>query len=670
VKPLGPGSRLGDYVIEAVLGRGGMGVVYRARHAELGRQVALKVLAPEVAGDAEFLERFRREARLAASVDHPNVTKVHHAGVEQGIPYIVFELVPGGVLYSKAPLPWRDALVVVGQLASGLAALHAAGIIHRDFKPTNVLLDEEGRPKISDFGLARDTQAAFKLTTASVVLGTPQFMAPEQFTRSKDVDARADVYALGATLFFLLTGKPPFEGDHPALMKAAHEQKPRATSEVVPGVPRSVDRLVFDLLAKQPSARPPTANAVGRRIEAVLEGRDHPPRRLLPLAVVAALFVVAVSLALAFGVHQEPPPVPSPPPAPKPAPPPPPPAHKQTPQGRPSSLRADPKAPAWFLVLSPDRRPPLPLPEGVTFGQQPGEYVAEKDGSIFVFVPEGSFLMGSEHGEGNERPVHEVELSAYFIGKYELTNDRFEKFVKETRHLTTAERDKVGTVLTGRDEKSVEDIAGASWRFPRGRAAKPMDGDRPAVQVTWDDAMAYCAWAHVVLPTEAQWEKAACWDPTNRRARTYPWGDSLPTSAKKLANVADDSLRARWPRYPAFFEGYDDGYEGTAPVSSGIFYEGQSPVSAYDMAGNVMEWCRDRYDEAIYSLGPKRDPVSTGVESDDSRVVRGWGWNATPALARCAWRAGWSRTKRNDALGFRVALELSPAARSRAPGSR
>ena len=270
------GAHIAGCRIETVAGRGGMGIVYRATQLSLGRPVALKLIAPEHAADSDFRERFQRESRMAAAIDHPNVIPVYEAGEEDGRLYLVMRWVAGTDLHrllrEQGRLEPDRAAAIVCQVAGALDAAHAAGLVHRDVKPANVLLSGE-HAYLADFGLTRFAGADTQLTTAGHFLGTVDYMAPEQFHPGPN-DARADVYALGCVLFAALTGAPPFLRETvPATMLAhMHDPPPRASD--TRGVPAAFDRVLARALAKAPEDRYPSAGDFGRAALAAAEGRS------------------------------------------------------------------------------------------------------------------------------------------------------------------------------------------------------------------------------------------------------------------------------------------------------------------------------------------------------------------------------------------------------------
>jgi len=303
VAELEPGSVVAGYRIEELLGRGAMGAVFRAVRARDGQEVALKVLAADLSGDPELRQRFEREGRAALAISHPHVVACHEVARGEGRLFLALELVPGGsledLLKHRGALAPLEAARLGAQIARGLAAIHGAGIVHRDLKPGNVLLDEEGSPKVSDFGLAGATTASKMgftrgLTATGELVGTPSYMAPEQVDDARQATERSDLYALGCVLFALVTGEPPFTGGKLTVLQHHLEKAAPAPGERVKGVPAALDRLVVALLAKKPEDRPASATAVALELEAIAGGGGAGRG---PALVAAALVLVALVAA-------------------------------------------------------------------------------------------------------------------------------------------------------------------------------------------------------------------------------------------------------------------------------------------------------------------------------------------------------------------------------------
>jgi len=314
-------SRIGPYVLERELGRGGMGVVWAAWCPELRRRVAVKRLLP-TATDASTLLRFGREARAAAQLRHPGIVGVLHAGLDQGAPFIAMDFIEGPTLAQRlrerGPLAPREAARLVERLARAVAHAHGHGVIHRDIKPQNVFLVGE-EPVLGDFGLARvEQEAARRLTATGELLGTPGFMAPEQ-ADGGEVDARADVFALGATLYAALTGSAPFHGSAIQILAQLLTRAPDPPSTKVPGLDPALDAIVARCLRLAPAERPPSAAALADLLAAWLGSRPArsrssrlPRAALFPLGAAAALLVLGGALLGALAVTRASPPPPPP----------------------------------------------------------------------------------------------------------------------------------------------------------------------------------------------------------------------------------------------------------------------------------------------------------------------------------------------------------------------
>jgi eukaryotic-like serine/threonine-protein kinase len=317
----------GRYEVEDLVGTGGMSSVYRARDNVLERQVALKILHDHFSGDPEYVERFRREARAIARLNHPNIVTVIDRGELDRHQFIVFEHVAGenlkDVVRRRGPLPVDEAVAVTTQVARGLAFAHEHGVVHRDVKPQNVLIEENGTAKVTDFGIARSIDPGDELTESGTLLGTSEYIAPEQAS-GRRVDSRSDQYSLGVVLYELLTGEPPYSGDNfmAVALKHVHDPVPRVRDRRR-DVPASVDAVVSRAMAKRPEDRFPSTDDMVAALQAAQDsiahdvsegatgvirradgGRSRPAqrrRRLSPL-VAALAVVVAGALALAFFV--------------------------------------------------------------------------------------------------------------------------------------------------------------------------------------------------------------------------------------------------------------------------------------------------------------------------------------------------------------------------------
>lgn len=257
------GTQLGPYQVEALLGSGGMATVYRGIDSNLQRPVAIKVLSTALAGDPDYVRRFKREAQLIASLQHPNVAQVYAFGEQDGAPYMVQELLPGPTLEQRlldlaaagTLLPRADVLAILSQLAAALDAAHRLGVIHRDVKPANAIANAHGELVLTDFGIARSATDTHQ-TQAGIVMGTPAYVAPEQAISSVALTPAVDVYALGVLLFQLLTGKLPFVADTPTAVVLKHlYEAPPSPSQLRPDVPPGLDAAVVQALAKEPEQR-------------------------------------------------------------------------------------------------------------------------------------------------------------------------------------------------------------------------------------------------------------------------------------------------------------------------------------------------------------------------------------------------------------------------------
>ena len=566
----------------------------------------------------------------------------------------------------------EDKLSLILQVCDGLHYAHEMGVVHRDVKPANVIVLPGDRVKILDFGIAQIETPDAKLTRTGMIVGTLRYMAPEQLRGHGD--ARSDMFSAAVLFYELLGSRRPFIADNPLeLVEQIRTVDPPALDTVDPAIPPGLAGAIARAMRKNPEQRfrdvaelrGQIANVQAEiaeerrertsRIETIrarveqadrravarpgpraadendtslrevpvagmdAPGREGPPDRPSApgwsrgagraLAVLGGL--VAILLVVAFWRHvPRPPSVPTPPLAPAPA------------------------GPAEGTVAVG--------PPAIRSQRLQGE-----DGADMVLVPAGDFWMGStemeaaaakreceslgesecREGFDRETPRRRVVLDGFHIDRFEVTNARFERFVRATSHRTTAEREGHGlSFQQGDGGWQFVKIDGAHWRMPQGPSSSTHP-DHPVVQVSWNDADAYCRWAGKTLPTEAQWEKAA----RGTDGRRFPWGESWEAGRG------------------------NGGMLHHGPVPVGRFPLGASPYGVADMAGNVLEWVADWFDATYYRRLPERNP--RGPDSGTQRSLRGGAWWSVVFL-RTAHRSHTEPETRADAFGFRCVRPL------------
>ncbi len=642
------GSQIGPYKILAKLGEGGMGAVYKAEHTGLRRASALKLLPQHKAERSQrAVQRFLREARSAAALSHPNIVAVFYVGEADGWHFIDMEFVEGESLQDRlereGKLGIHDATAITIDIARALAAAHAKGIVHRDVKPANVLVTKDGAVKVADFGLAKNVESEDTLVTVEGQggLGTPSFMSPEQCD-GLPLDGRSDIYSLGVTYYYLLTGDVPFKSDATGSVSYKHRSTPVPDPrDRVADVPDAAVQVIERAMAKKPEDRYQTCDEMAAALADVAAGRPARRSRVglakqrvgasvrqRPKAAAAALVGVMGLLFLL------------------------------------SALRSstDAKQAPSPAVAGSDRSHEVAEPRA-------GEVrINPKDGAEMVWIPAGEFLMGADKSDNerifdkfgwdkdwiekyakDEAPKHKVKLDGFWLYKYEVTVAQFQKFVDATGHKTTAEKEGVGYHYNP-DGNKWEKVSGLSWRYPfeKGVRARP---DHPVVQMSWDDAQAYCRWAGTRLPTEAEWEYAARGGDTGLAGKAhhaFVWGSDAPR--RPVANMWDESAARKWPKTSLLkFPNYDDGYALTAPVGA----YAPNGFGLFDMAGNVLEWCSDWYDEAYYAKSPAAN--LTGPLYGKYRAVRGGAWDRAPDNLRVSNRGRSTPANRSSSFGFRCA---------------
>ena len=628
-------TQLGKYEILKEIGRGGFGVVYKARDHSLDRIVALKVLHPQLTVDPGFITRFHKEAQALARINHPNVVTVYEIGEINGKVYIAMEYLPGGSLAEKlvkGPLPYETALRITQEVSAGLQAGHNKGLIHRDVKPGNILFNEHGDAVIVDLGLAKAMQVSSSTVASSTgTVGTPNYRAPELWNGTPPPEPATDVYSLACVFFEMLTGEVLFSGDTPSTVMLKHFQPLQEIEKTLARFSELNPEIMKKAIAKDPKDRFPNPAGFAQALQTSshmsskksdAKGQDNKEASQkqisrkesettqtfdihIPLLktftipkwtvwVSASLLGVGLlGLMMWFGRDRF--------------------AIGRSEEGSLSVLTTPiyTQTPTTNLTLAPNQtRTTAPTPNktlmltgSVTHTLNPtatlgvgSTKINTKDNAEMVYVPAGGFFMGAVEddtmADSDEKPRHAVILDAYWIYKHEVTNARYRDCIEEGKCS--------------------------------GRLSQYQEDNFPAIYINWFQAQDYCEWAEGRLPTEAEWEKAA----RGLDGRTFPWGEMEPSCS--LANFAGC-------------------IDNVMPVGS--YKQGASPYGALDMAGNVWEWVADWYDAEYYSLGISDNPQ--GPSSGTSRIIRGGSWDSYDQLLRSSLRVRRNPDYSFDFNGFR-----------------
>lgn len=569
-------NRLGKYEVIRKLGEGGFGVVYECQDTLLERRVALKVLRGEAAASPEFIERFRREARLAAALRHPAIVNMLDMGEDSGRFYLVMDLLPGGtlaeLLKDGQPLLPQRAIQLLRPVAAALDFAHSRNMLHRDVKPSNIILNELGEPVLTDFGLGKiiGQEGA---TTTGVAVGTVQYMAPEQVL-GEELSPATDIYALGVIAYQMLTGRVPFAGATPFSIQKGHvEQKPPDPRLANPALGEASARVLEKVLDKQPADRYQSGAQLVAALEqaselegqATLEALYQQASALQAQGDFTAALQKWTSLQNAHPGYRDV-------------------AEKMQLAGRKleiaqryarlaqdlqglriearailalDSQYPDPDGALGLLVGARQAPPAVPAavrPDGshpqaheTAQADPPVELDADNPAGIeWVKIPAGSFI------SGESRETREMGYS-FEIAKYPVTNAQYKRFLDDVPGVE---------VPSGWDENL--------------RTYPPDKANHPVVWVSLYNADAFCRWAGGRLPNMYEWEKAA----RGKDGRKYPWGSKWQDG--KFCNTEEAGL------------------ETTNPVDA--YPLGASPYGVMDMSGNTWEWTSS---SSGYILGKK-----------------------------------------------------------------
>ncbi|MEM7160527.1 MAG: SUMF1/EgtB/PvdO family nonheme iron enzyme [Myxococcota bacterium] len=659
---------LDRYELKRLLGVGGMGEVYQGLHRTIEKDVAVKVLAYQHRHNPSLNNRFLEEAKAASKIRHDNVVDITDFGHSpQGCAYFVMEYLEGedlaATLKREKPLAWPRVQHILSQLLSALGAAHERGIVHRDIKPANCLrFTKNNDPdfiKVLDFGIARisspEQEEGERLTKAGTIMGTAEYMAPEQARAAADVDARTDLYAVGVMLFEMVTGQLPFTSGSPMELLAKHltAPPPRASSVATYPLPVGLDELIARSLAKEPDERYATAQELSAAIAAISTDQvvSSPPQAgapsqpgYTPAPVTANLppntgvdepaaapsqgssktgVAVAATLAglalVGGGVWFA--------------------TKGPTEDPKPAAASASNTEPAAAAAETP-KAPPAPVPTVPTC----------TDG--MVLVDAGSFFMGTDDPDNRAlqtaRPPHKVRLDAYCIAIDEVTTAQFQQ-CSAKGECQRAFKDSLWPQGTLEEKDWVQRREALSQLC---NTEKDDRGEHPINCVTWAQARDYCEFAGGRLPTEAEWEFAA----RGSDGRIFPWGDEPPTHEHgNLCNAECKEWRRQQKLPPeGTLSDADDKWYGTAPV--GTFPQGTTQHGLRDIVGNVFEWTASDFE--LYEDHPE------GVTAKEGKVIRGGAFNSAYAMfANPALRFPSDPKAHNHGIGFRCAANpaLVPA---------
>jgi serine/threonine protein kinase len=610
--PFEIGDKVGGYEVIGVLGVGGMGKVFKIRNLITDRIEAMKVLLSNLADDPSLADRFVREIKVLASLNHPRIAALYNALRVENHLVMIMEFVQGITLDDLSmlsPIALRDCINYICQVLSGLGYAHEKGVIHRDIKPGNMMLTTEGFIKIMDFGIAKSAADA-KLTATGTTMGSPYYMSPEQ-VRGIEVDARSDLYSVGVSLYKLVTGVHPFRDDSVYNLMSAHvHQAPTPPSQVAPDIPPALNEIILRALEKDPARRFQTAEEFRSALIGLLneqktipvaaspetEGTLSQPSMTSPPQLATPPVTIASTPDNALNLPQPPPPI--------------------------LSRRSTYAALGAVVVVA------LIVASAIEFSKFLGNRRQERrTGSVEGMLKEGKeplpltltfpsgdmvLVEGGVAQLGEDR--HPVRVESFYIDKTEVTNGAFLDFCKAIHHTP-----------------------------PLDTALRPVDN--PVVNVAFDDAQAFCRWAGKRLPSGDEWEKAA----RGPDGRLYPWGNTLDY---ERANIPKDKPAA----HRAIL----------APATA--YPAGISPYGALNMLGNAWEWVNTRdkapegldfeiYRKTVFpNLNPPLSPTEpyyqtrggsfAFVPDDPTTLI----WNSMSVPARVG----------NRQTGFRCARDANP----------
>jgi formylglycine-generating enzyme required for sulfatase activity len=696
---------LGNYVVLEKLGQGGMGQVLKAQHLKMKRLVAVKTIAPAAMKSPAAVKRFYREMETAARLSHPNIVQAHDADEHEGVHYLVMEYVDGkdlaAIINQNGPLSVPEAVECIVQAGRGLQYAHDQGVVHRDIKPANLLLDKKGVVKILDMGLARIGEPlgdgdGERLTESGQILGTLDYMAPEQALDIRRVGPRADIYSLGCTLYWLLTGQTPYQGETSLQILLAHRESPiPSLRRARPGIPACLDAVFRKMVAKRPEGRYSSIAEVLADLDRCMGNRDgvmealaeccktacsheasacqkakpvavsaHDPNmpglggensivapsrydnesvdRWWKRATAVALVLAGIAAITLFALSGRP-------------------GREEV--GTSQLLESTATQPASSPIPNPP--PPAIAPFDAQKAREHQEAWAkylgvsvETTNSIgmkLVLIPPGEFDMGStpeviaaEQEIANrdeksrpysdrvlaESPRHRVRITKPFcFGLYPVTQAEYERVMGVNPSSFTHQRMDASRFNPPLSAEEIRNRQQSDTKYVGNDSTW-----HPVECVAWGEALEFCRRLSA-MPAELAARRAyrlpteAEWEYACRAGTTTRWYSGDDESA--MASVAGDS------------------WQGTMPVGRKL----PNPWGLHDLYGNVFQWCSDWFNASYYKKSPPNDP--TGPQEGSLRVARGGWWTYTPSSCRSATRSFFAPGSRTSGRGFRVVAEIA-----------
>ncbi|MEW6094974.1 MAG: SUMF1/EgtB/PvdO family nonheme iron enzyme [bacterium] len=625
---LEPSYQLGKrYEIINPIGRGGVGIVYKAKDYMLDEVVALKLLAPGLSMNKEIVERFKQETKITRRLSHNNIVRIYDIGKFDNRWYISMEYIDGKnlktIIQEKGSLSIVEATGIIKQVLRALEVVHDKHIINRDIKPQNILIGTDGIVKIGDFSIAKSAELNGLTSNDVMIVGSPEYMSPEQ-VNGDEIDNRTDIYSVGIVLYEMLIGKPPFQSD--TLITIAHKQifeLPTPPKDLNPQIPVWLDKIILKCLAKKPNDRyqgvkelisdlethrVPKINFEQKKDEIEISKKTFVKLKRIAISCIIGFFIAigmtgyfiqkynknqkalqitekdfidnAKKLAMLETKLQE---------------------LETIKQALETQIST-----AEQKIQSSDNEKKRLMAEL----QAAKTWVQERVPHGMILIKAGEFLMGSPDMVDTQ-PQRKVYLDAFYLDKYEVTNEQYIKFLNTIgKHEGYINLDSESCKIEKKDGVYV--VKSGYEKYP-------------VVEVSWFGANMYANWVGKRLPTEAEWEKAA----RGTNGRKYPWGNTFD------ANKCNTGMRKIMP--------------------VGSYPEGRSHYGCYDMAGNAWEWVADWYSSDYYRNSPSINPKGPNI--GNYRVGRGGSWLGNQFTTQCSARNYLSPEKTRNTAGFRCAKD-------------